>query len=277
MNPIKLIASDLDGTLLTSHHTLSVMTSCNIRMAAESGVRIVLASGRPWTGIAPYIAELGLNQPGNFCISNNGALIHDAADGRIINAHTLSFNEYLEIEALAREIGVHCHAVTPDGMFTANRDISPYTVRESFLTNMSLEYCPIYEMDPGAVFSKVMLIDEPDVLTDALKNVPEEMKLRFTMVKSAPFFFEVLNARANKGNAVAWIAENLSIELSNVMCIGDHENDISMIKLAGLGVAMGNAVPNTLAAADVTTFDNDNDGVGEAIARYVLAESALVV
>lgn len=277
MTEIKLIASDLDGTLLTSHHTLSMVTSRNIRTAAENGIRIVLASGRPWAGISPFITELGLNQPGNFCISNNGALIHDAADGHIINAHTLTFDEYLEVEALARDIGVHCHVLTPERMFTANRDISPYTVRESFLTSMPLEYQPVDEMDPGTVFSKIMLIDEPAILTEALKHVPEEMKSRFTMVKSSPFFFEVLNSHSNKGSAVSWIAEKLHIDLKNVMCIGDHENDIAMIKLAGLGVAMGNAIPNTIAAADAITFDNDNDGVGEAIARYVVAGSALMV
>ncbi|MGG9647466.1 sugar-phosphatase [Escherichia coli] len=270
MKTIRLIASDLDGTLLTNNHTVSDKNRANIRLAVDNGVQFILASGRPWLGIRPYIKELGLDIPGNYCISNNGALIHDASDGTVLNAHTLNFDDYLELEALSRKIGVHIHGATLDKIITTNTDISPYTVRESFLTNMPLEYSPISETNPSIVLAKLMLIDEPEVLAPALKKIPDDLFKRFTMVKSAPYFFEILNAHSSKGNAVSWIANKLNIDMSHVMCIGDQENDISMIKLAGLGVAMGNAVPATLAEADVVTQDNENDGVAEAIAKYVL-------
>lgn len=277
MKPVTLIASDMDGTLLTSQHVISHRTQKSIQAAVERGIRFVIASGRPWPGIAPYVKELGLDRPGNFCVSNNGALIHEADSGSIVNSHTLSIKDYCQIATLAQQLGVHCHAVTAEKIYTPNRDISPYTVREAFLTNMPLEYCPVSEMNKFLRFSKIMLIDEPELLSEALQRIPQQLYTRFTMVKSSPFFFEVLNTKASKGNAVEWVANYCQIKMEQVMCLGDHENDVSMLERAGFGVAMGNAVPAAAQAANIVTLDNDSDGVALAIERYALTTHLKVV
>ena len=142
---------------------------------------------------------------------------------------------------------------------------------------MPLEYCPVSEMNRFLRFSKIMLIDEPELLSEALQRIPQQLYTRFTMVKSSPFFFEVLNTKASKGNAVEWVANYCQIKMEQVMCLGDHENDVSMLERAGFGVAMGNAVPAAAQAANIVTFDNDSDGVALAIERYALTTHLKVV
>ena len=204
------------------------------------------------------------------CISNNGALVQKAATGECILQETLSFEDYLYFEALSREMVFSFQAFDFDTLYTANKDISKYTLHEVLLTGIPLKYRAIEEMDPTLRFPKVMMIDEPEKLDSALAMMPAEAFERFTIMKSAPFYLEILSKRVDKGTGVKMLADHLGIAQENVMALGDQGNDIAMVNYAGVGVAMGNAIPELKEIAQFVTHTNSEEGVAAAIEKFVL-------
>lgn len=267
---IKLIAIDMDGTLLLPDHTISSAVKRAIAAARERGVKVVLTTGRPYAGVHKYLQELNMNQPGDYCITYNGALVQRAADASTVAQTALSYEDYRYLEQLARDVGSHFHALDRNTLYTANRDISSYTVHESFITTIPLVFCEADKMDRDIQLLKVMMIDEPQVLDKAIAKIPAEVNTRYTLLKSAPYFLEILDKRVNKGTGVKSLADALNIQPEEVMAIGDQENDVAMIEYAGVGVAMDNAIPSLKAAADFITRSNHEDGVAYAIEKFVL-------
>ena len=151
-----------------------------------------------------------------------------------------------------------------------DRDISFYTVHESFVATIPLVFCEAEKMDPNTQFLKVMMIDEPAILDQAIARIPQEVKEKYTVLKSAPYFLEILDKRVNKGTGVKSLADVLDIKPEEIMAIGDQENDIAMIEYAGVGVAMDNAIPSVKEVANFVTKSNLEDGVAFAIEKYVL-------
>lgn len=267
---IKLIAIDMDGTLLTPQHKISPAVSAAIAAARSQGVHVVLATGRPFIGVQRYLNELGLDASGGYCVTNNGALVQRTDSAECVAQTPLSFDDYLYCEALSRQLGVHLHALDFNVVYTANKDISPYTVYESYLTGMPLKYRAVEEMDSTLTFPKVMMIDDPALLDDAIRQIPDEARARYTIIKSAPYYLEIMDKRVNKGEGVRLLAEFLGLKPENVMAIGDHENDLAMIRYAGTGVAMGNAIDEVKAISQFVTRPNTEDGVAYAIEKFVL-------
>lgn len=267
---IKLIAIDIDGTLLNSQHQLTHEVRTALKQAEAQGVKIVLCTGRPLTGVESLLEELDLFSGDDYVITYNGSLVQSTHDKEIVSKFGLSHDDYLEIELLARKLGVHLHTETEDTMYTSNRDISPYTVHEAFLVNMPLKYRTPEEMTEDLSIIKMMMIDEPAFLDEIIPLIPESFMEKYTVVKSAPFFLEILNKEVHKGAALERLAAHLGLDRSEVMALGDNENDVTMIEYAGLGVAMANATDNVKKVADVLTKSNDEHGVAEAINNYVL-------
>lgn len=267
---IELIAIDMDGTLLNTQHEITPRVKQAIDAARAKGVCVVLATGRPYIGIRRYLRELNMENSGDYCISNNGALVQKAATGECILQETLNFEDYLYFEALSREMGVSFQAFDFETLYTANKDISKYTLHEVFITGIPLKYRAVEEMDPKLRFPKVMMIDEPEKLDRALEMMPTEAFERFTIMKSAPFYLEILSKRVDKGTGVKMLADHLGIAQENVMALGDQGNDIAMVNYAGVGVAMGNAIPELKEIAQFVTGTNIEDGVALAIEKYVL-------
>ena len=267
---IKLVAIDLDGTLLNDHHEINQPVVDCIKEARKQGVYVVLSTGRPLSGTKAQLETLGLNQLDDYIITYNGALVLKTNTWEIIAEHGLTRENYLEIDHLARLLDVHLHVADKEAMYTANRDISPYTILESYLVNLPLHYRTPEEIAKEVLPTKMMMIDDPELLSEAFKKIPAEFFEKYTIVRSTPFFIEVLNPNTSKGLALKELSEHLGIQQSEVMAIGDAENDLSMIEFAGTGVAMGNASETIKAAADYTVATNLEDGVKEAFENWVL-------
>lgn len=269
---IQLVAVDIDGTLLTSDRQITPAVFEAVQAAKAAGVKIVITTGRPIPGVAPLLEALQLNEPGDLVITFNGALIQDAATGEVLVEDTLSYEDYLDIEWLSRKLGVHMHAITREGIYTANRNIGRYTVHESNLVNMPIFYRTPEEMADKQIV-KTMLIDEPDVLDAAIQQLPAEFYDRFTIVKSAPFYLEILSKTANKGLAVKHLADRLGLTLAETMAIGDEENDRAMLEVVGTPVVMENGKPELKAIAKYITKSNEDSGVAHAINTWVLTSN----
>ncbi|EPL9568460.1 sugar-phosphatase [Providencia rettgeri] len=266
---IKLVAIDLDGTLLNSQHQISPAVKDAVIQASQKGVYVVLASGRPFSGIAPYLKELGLDTANNYCISNNGSVIHQASDGSHLVETPLDFDDFQYFEELSRNVGIHMHALADNTMFTTNRHISHYTVMDAYLTNTPLVYCPVNEMDNSLAFTKFMMIDHPETLEMGISYIPENVFENYALTRTSPYFLEVSNKAANKGAALQIICEKLGLTPDKVMSIGDQNNDIQMLQYASVCVAMGNAAESIRKMAKFVTNTNEEDGVAIAINKFV--------
>lgn len=266
---IKLIAIDLDGTLLNEQHQVSDRVRQSIQYAQDKGVQIVLASGRPYSGMAPILHDLGIYNDKNYVITNNGAMIRDITTGKAIHENVLSYDDYLKIETLSRELDVFMHVVSDQCLYTANRVIGRYTVYESYLSNIPLVYRPLSEMNEDVCYSKCMFSDDPELLDAVEKRIPQEFYDQYEVFKSASFYLEFLRKNSTKGYALQKIANELNLAGSEIMCMGDHENDFSMFKVAETKIAMGNAIDLLKEHATFITDRNDEDGVAIAIEKYI--------
>ncbi|KRN27895.1 hypothetical protein IV38_GL001734 [Lactobacillus selangorensis] len=267
---IKLIATDMDETLLNEHSALNPLTIETIKQARQQGVYVVLATGRPLAGVAKSLQELGLTTENDFVITYNGALVQNSASGKVIVKHTLNYDDYLDITYMARKVGVHLHAEDEEAIYTSDQNISRYTVNECQLVDAPLRYRAIDQIPKDKIWSKLMMIDEPKILKAGAAKLPDSFKEKYNLVNSQPYYLEVLNKKASKGNGLRDLAAYLNIPMTDVMALGDQANDLSMIEAAGLGVAMGNAIPAVKQIAQAETATNVDDGVARAIQKYVL-------
>ncbi|MFM2480393.1 sugar-phosphatase [Celerinatantimonas sp. YJH-8] len=265
----RLIALDIDGTILNSDKQISPRTIAAIQAASQAGVHVVLASGRPLDGILMHLETLGLTSEDQYVVSYNGGLVQRISDGKVLCSQLLHGSDTKKLGRLAQQLGVHTHAFSlSKGLITPQ--VSRYTEHEAFMNDIPWTTFDYESLDDDEPIMKVMLIDEPDILEDAISKIPERYYQDYTILRSSPFFLEFMNIHTNKGAGVAALADYLSIPSQQVICIGDAGNDHHMIRWAGLGVAMGNADPQTQALADYVTLSNDQDGVAHVIEKFVL-------
>lgn len=266
---IKLVAVDIDGTLLTDDRKITSQVFEAVQDAKAQGVQVVIATGRPIAGVTHLLNELNLNHQGNYVITFNGGLVQDAETGQEIVKSTMSYEDYLEIEFLSRKIGLHMHAITKEGIYTANRDIGKYTVHEARLVNMPIFYRTPEEMASKEIV-KMMMIDEPDILDEAIKNIPPSFYDNYNIVKSTPFYLEFMLKTVSKGNAIIHLAEKMGLNQSQTMAIGDAENDRAMLEVVGNPVVMENGSPELKMIAKYITKSNNESGVAYALREWVL-------
>ncbi len=264
----KLVAIDIDGTLLNSKNIISQRNHSAIQAAKKKGVKIVLATGRPMDGIKCYLSELNLLEKGDYAVAFNGALVQDSHNGAVLSKKGLTLDELNYLYNLSLELEVNIHALTPSRCITPK--YSKYSQHEADINKIPLDIVDFNTLNKDTEIIKAMYIDEKEILDRVVANLPEVVYEKFTILRSAPFFLEFLNKEVNKGIGVAALAESLGIKKEEVICIGDAGNDLHMVEYAGLGVAMSNAFPELKDAADYITHSNDEDGVAHVIDKFIL-------
>ena len=267
---IKLVTIDVDGTLLNRNRVITDKVKQAIAQAKSIGVKIVVTTGRPYLGIVEILKELSLTDPGDYVITYNGGMILAADTGEEVFRKGLTHSDYLRLDSLATTLGISSHAVTATHLYTSNRDVSPFTVEESFVGGVPLGFRSRAEMKLESEIIKMMFVGESDILREVVSQVPLDIQQDFTTVLSSPNFFEILHKEVSKGQGLIQLAKQLGIPLKETMAIGDAENDLSMLEAAGLAIAMGNAVPQVVAVSDFKTTSNDEHGVAVALEKFVL-------
>ncbi|KOO13171.1 HAD family hydrolase [Vibrio xuii] len=266
----KLIALDMDGTLLTSDKTISHRTQQAIAQARKQGVKVVLASGRPLDGMQAKINELDITGENEFVVYFNGSMVKEIGSGKLLHSAIISGRDAKRVANLAREFGGYCHAFSTElGLITPK--LNEFTDIEANINQIPVTVKDFDELEDAHPIIKVMIVADPDTLTRISQTLPVQYREEFTVVQSAPIFLEFLNKESNKGVGVKAIADHMGICAENVICMGDAENDHHMIEYAGLGVAMENAMEETKAIADHITLSNNDDGVAAVIEAFVLA------
>jgi Cof subfamily protein (haloacid dehalogenase superfamily) len=264
----KLIALDMDGTLLREDKTISKATHRAIENARNKGVKVVLATGRPAKGIEKYLKTLDLVNDGDYAVAFNGAIVQDTKTGQVIAENLMTIEDWDFLYKLSVELNVNIHLLTHSVCITPKWN--KYSQLEVDMNNIPLEVLDNSELDRSTTVVKIMFIDEPEILSAAIEKIPAEVYEKYTVLRSAPYFLEFLNKSVNKGVGVEMLAEALGLSPKEVICVGDAGNDIDMIKYAGLGVAMGNAFPEVKEIADYITSSNEEDGVANVINKFIL-------
>ena len=267
---IKLITIDIDDTLVNTAKQVSPRVKAALQEATAQDVKVVLTTGRPLPGVQEYLDELGLNhQDDQYAITYNGGVVQ-TTNGEELGGKELAYSDYLRLREVADELGAYLQVETIDAAYTSAKEINYWASRENFLIKMPLIIKPVDEMDPNDHYVKFMFIgDEADI--DSWRDaLPADVKEAYYIVKSTPQHLEFMHKDATKGSGLLTLAAKLGIDRSETMALGDQQNDVTMIEAAGLGVAMGNAVPEVKAVADVETTTQNADGVGVAVEKWVL-------
>ncbi len=265
----KLVAVDLDGTLLTSSRQLSDETIDAVKYAKSKGVKIVLCTGRPLIGIKDLLKKLNLEDPGDYAITFNGALIQDISKNEAIYHVFLDKNDIKNIYIFSLLNNLHMHFYDTNTLYTPNTNISKWTISEAFNCNIPIQYTNIEDIGENFFCSKAMIIDDPEKLDINENKIKSNFGDNYTVIRSSPHFYEILNKQTDKAQGLNKLANYLNLKQEEIIAIGDHENDLSMIKYAGLGVAMGNALDSVKEIADEITLSNDENGVAYIIKKYI--------
>lgn len=269
---IKLVAIDLDGTLLDSRKQISKENKRVIQNAKEAGVKIVVCTGRPLMGVAPLLEELNLTEPGDYSVTLNGGLIQKNDTGEVLSETIMSVQDVRKIYTLTYSLDLSLNVVTEKKVFHVKPDVPAFpSYYESLNKLLVFEDKHLDTFDDKIKINKMVCASEHvNHLTTQMGRIPEVYHQEYNIIRSGKFLFEFVHKEVSKAAGLKHLGEILNISTENMMAIGDEENDLPMIGLAGIGVAMGNATEEVKNTAKVTTKSNDEDGVAYAIEKWVL-------
>lgn len=264
----RMLVLDLDDTLLKDDRTVSELTRRRLLEAQQQGMIVVLASGRPTYAMQHLAKELCLAEYGGYFISFNGARITSCANQHILLSVDISHAQMCKLFDLAQEHGVYIQTYTEDHILVSKDN--EYTQIEKEITGMDVIECADFKAEIPKTAVKAMMLEHPDRLKEVEKALRPVVENELYMTITKPFFLEFMNPAVDKGKSLVTLAQHLNVPMEQVIAVGDSYNDISMLKAAGLGVAMGNAVEAVKQAADYETADNEHDGVARVVERFFL-------
>ena len=262
----KLMAIDMDGTILDPQKKIRKNTVLAIQKAIDLGVYFVISTGRPSQGVEKYseISEIA-----SFIITYNGAVIFSPKEQRVLYEVCLEEKVALEITHFGKKLGATMCLWVKNKLyaFELNERVDYYAslsgIKPILINDLKHLVCE------GV--TKALWFDDADVIKEYQKKLKGNLKGNVTYCTSDPCFLEFFSGEASKGNALRFLEQHLNVERSKMIAIGDGMNDLTMLEYAGLGIAMDNAPDELKSLADDITLSNDEDGVVHVIEKYILA------
>lgn len=268
----KLLVLDVDGTLLNDEREISKRTLAALLKVQQMGVRIVLTSGRPTYGLMPLAKTLELGNYRGVVLSYNGCQIIKAQNGEILFERRINPEMLPYLEKKARKNGFAIFTYHDDTLITDSPD-NEYIKNEALLNNLKIiredEFSTAIDFAP----CKCMLVSDKEKALIGLEQHWEK-RLAGTLdaFRSEPYFLEVVPCGVNKANTLGALLEHLGVTREEVIAVGDGVCDVTMLQLAGMGVAMGHSQDSVKVCADYVTASNEEDGVALAVEKLILAE-----
>lgn len=262
-----MVVLDLDDTLLLNDGTISNKTKEKIFEAMKKGIYIVLASGRPTFAIKDIADELQLKTNG-YIISYNGARIIDYKNENTIYRADITKEQVKKVYDFAKENNAFMQTYDDNNIITEKSN--EYTEIESKITKMPILEKKDFINSLPKTLVKALILQESEYLEKLEIKVKQQMKNEMYITRTKPFFLEFMNIEVDKSKSILRLCEKLNISKEEVIAVGDSYNDISMVKVAGLGVAMGNAIDELKSIANYITDTNENDGVAKVIQKFIL-------
>ncbi|MDH6363769.1 Cof subfamily protein (haloacid dehalogenase superfamily) [Enterococcus sp. PF1-24] len=275
---IKGIVLDLDGTLLNDEKKISQKTKEALIQAQKNGIKVILASGRPTTGMLHLAEELEMAKYAGLIVSYNGAMVTDCQTQEILFNQTMSVETCQSILEHSKKFDVIPMINKDDYMYvnnvynnilhleTADLNIIQYESRGG-----NFKLCEIDDLAAFTTFplNKILIAGQPEYLQAVYQEISAPFADEVCGAFSAPVYFEFTDKGIDKANALDTILPTQGIYPENLISFGDGHNDQSIIQYAGIGVAMGNAVEELKALADDITLSNLEDGIAVALAKYL--------
>ncbi|WP_203246409.1 Cof-type HAD-IIB family hydrolase [Sporosarcina beigongshangi] len=268
----KLVAIDLDGTLLTDELIITPRTIQAIQKAVELGTVVTIATGRMYPSAKQFAQQLGINVP---VITYQGAIIKEIASNEVLYERLIPADIAQQLVDIANEKDLHLQVYQDDILYGASE--SDKLIAYSKKSKVPYKVEPDLGKLANRGFTKALFIEASDDLDHLQDELRELFGERAHISKSAVNYLEVTHPEANKGSALLHLASKLGIDRSETIGIGDNHNDIELIQTAGLGVAMGNAVQAVKDIADYTSLTNNEEGVCHAIEKFVLEPMGAII
>lgn len=259
----KLLVTDVDGTLLDKQSKLTEMNKRAIKECIKAGIQVVIATGKSFASVTDLIKEFDLQLPQ---ITLGGA-VTITPDGKVIDSVTIPEKIYHEIIDMVRARGYEPLIATVDGNLYYQKFVPGMkNVMEIGETLYKADNIKKDEFAKHSV-SIFLSITAEDPLDSYIRK---EFGSRLLVVRSGKYFFDILNIKASKGDALKKLIKRLKIAKNEVISFGDSQNDISLFRESGFSIAVKNSYPELIEIADAVTDENHKSGLGKAIYKYIL-------
>lgn len=267
--PYRFIALDLDGTLTNSAkeitpHTLKTL----LRLQEEQGVRLILASGRPVYGIAPLADQLQLDRHHGYIMAYNGGQIIDWTTREVLYEQMLDPEVLPYFYDCAKRGGFEILTYDGDAVISEHPE-NPYVQYECMLNKMPARRVDNFLEAIHGLKPKCLIVGEPEPLAGLEQEMAARLSETNGVYRSEAFFLELVPKGIDKAASLEALLQKLGHTREELIACGDGYNDLSMIRYAGLGVAMANAKPEVREAADFVTLSNEEDGVAYAVEKFI--------
>ena len=265
--PFRAIALDLDGTLTNHDKVVTPRTRQALLQAESKGAIIILASGRPTYGIVPVAECLELEKRGGYILSYNGGNIVNTKTGEKLFSQFLPDAVIPILYKYAKEKNHALLGYAGNEIITEMPD-DQYVKEESRINKMNIRKVDnlLDALEPHP--TKLLMTGDPTDMIKAEEELVEILGEKMDIFRSAPFFLELVPKGIDKAQSLLRLLSKINLTPADLMAFGDGYNDLSMLKLAGVGVAMANAAPEVRADADYVTLSNEEDGVAEALLHF---------
>ena len=267
----KVLVLDIDGTLTNSRKEITEETKRAIRTVLEHGHKVILASGRPTPGMRKAEKELELEKYGGYLLSFNGGRIIECKRGEIVYQRLLPEGIIPGLYRFAKENSCGLVTYFGDSIISAFAP-DPYVELESKINGMPIRVVENFKEFVDFDVNKCLLTADPERAPELERKLAEKYKGQVSVYRSEPFFIEAMPLNVDKAASLDKMLQTIGLTREDAICCGDGFNDISMIKYAGVGVAMGNAQPPVKEAADYVTGTNDEDGLVEVVDKFVMGQ-----
>ncbi len=263
--PCRLAAFDLDGTLLNSNHEVSCENLKALHQLIANETLVVLVSGRMHQSMKPISDHIGLENP---IISYNGGMVKHVVTDKVLYHTPVPAEDATAIIKDCKEQNLHLNFCLNDALYVAKRNewSELYEVR----TGVSATEVGDLQQLSGETPTKLLIIHPPEKLQTLLNQFKSTYTGRLYVTQTQPEYIEFMNPEVSKGRALTALVERLGIPIKETVAFGDSFNDESLLRTAGFGIAMRNAVQQVKDCADYITSSNDKNGVAKAIFELIL-------
>lgn len=289
---VKLIVTDMDGTLLRSDNTISDNTKAVLIQAQRQGMILVLASGRNYHKLLPYAKELQMDHYGGYLIEVNGVALYNCKTGERRRDHQMSAQDakkifeavlpyHVELQGMGDDF---IYDYIPEAMMPEKiryrkehhlPEDHPWTAGAfTFIMDNRIGYPHQYTIHSADEFppfmNKLAIAHMPQYLQTVIPAIHRDLADDYWLGLTSPGWLEVMPKGVTKGAALQQLCESLAIAADSVLAFGDGENDVEMLKWAGHGVAMANGLDTVFAIADEVCPSHQKDGVAQTVAKYIV-------
>lgn len=266
MKNIKLIAFDLDGTLLNENRELSEYNIKAIKKLIKKDIKIVIATGRPYAGFSRFLKELGILGENNYSITNTGSIIRKNTDNGNILVNAMNLNDYLFIKDLTKNYeNLQVSFYTDDYIYMDEKTPNEAFIHDKNILKMETRNTLAFGSEP---ICRINVMGEKERLDKFQEENLTILEKKYATMRNETFCFEILNKDSSKGKSLEFLSEYLNIERDEIMAFGDNVNDVDMIEYAGVSVAMKNGKDVLKAKADYIAKPNSEDGVARFLIDY---------